>query len=760
MQNGSAVYSDKESEVVTVKISVIVAYHGEENYIRDCLASLNEQSYRDFEVVLACDGCEPPKLSEYQGLKVVSVSTQSSMAGSVAAARNCGIEAASGEYLYFLDADDYLEENALEKLIDMAVPDGVTYSMIRNTWYSRKVGRDNQEESDDQNEAENEAGSETENETEQEEVNGTGLRIDAEDPYSYLIRRTKTLQNVSILGTLIPGKIVRENGIRFEQTLHYFSDIPFLMEVLSHTEQSRYCDKELYIKRKHNDPINLPSLLQVRDEEKKIFESMEAYRSAKKYTGKEREKNIHLDFQFVRWITRRISPFMVTSKPAKRKEVVMCLKEAMDLLGEDVLPYLRRHQRGLIQDGRRGDGEKLAKRTRGHARRQTLRRICTSRAKLKRYLYDKVFSRMKLLENTVMLESFFGKSYSDSPKYIFEYLNQTCPGRYKYVWVRADRKLSPEYPAKQVKRFSFGYFYYMARCKYMVFNGRQPQYFIKRKGNVFLETWHGTPLKKLVFDMDDVTTASPLYKEQFYIQTRSWDYLVAPNQFSEDIFRHAFMYDGKMLETGYPRNDILYTEKKEEKIKEIKQELGIAEEKKVILYAPTWRDDEFYGHAQYKFSLKLDLARMKQELGDEYVILLRTHYFIADFLDLSEYDGFAYNLSKYDDIAKLYLISDVLITDYSSVFFDYANLRRPMLFFTYDLEKYRSVLRGFYMNVEEELPGPMLFDTDEVIGAVKNLEEIQKTYADKYDRFCKKYCAWEDGHATEKVVNAVFSPRK
>ena len=100
---------------------------------------------------------------------------------------------------------------------------------------------------------------------------------------------------------------------------------------------------------------------------------------------------------------------------------------------------------------------------------------------------------------------------------------------------------------------------------------------------------------------------------------------------------------------------------------------------------------------------------LRRELSDEYVILLRTHYFIADSIDVSALEGFAYNVSKYDDISELYLISDILITDYSSVFFDYANLKRPMLFFTYDLEKYRDVLRGFYFDIEREVPGPLLF---------------------------------------------------
>jgi CDP-glycerol glycerophosphotransferase len=125
-------------------------------------------------------------------------------------------------------------------------------------------------------------------------------------------------------------------------------------------------------------------------------------------------------------------------------------------------------------------------------------------------------------------------------------------------------------------------------------------------------------------------------------------------------------------------------------------------------------------------------------------------------LDFSQYEGFAYNVSRYDDIARLYLISDILITDYSSVFFDYANLKRPMLFFTYDLEKYRGVLRGFYMDVEEELPGPMLFDTEEVMDAIRNLPKIEEEYKEKYEAFYEKYCGWEDGTASDKVIRAVF----
>lgn len=719
-----------------MKVSVIVAYHGETNYITDCLTSLAEQSWQDFEVILVCDGCEPPQLAPFGAL---NIRTACSPAGGVAAARNIGMEQACGEYVYFLDADDYLEPDVLDGMVKLARPDGIVYGRIKKTWYSRKVNEDNDGALDGQTDEEDSA--------RYEGVSG--------DPYEYVLMREKGFQSISILGLLISRSVIERGKIRFNEELHYFSDIPFLLQVLFGAEQTAFYANSCYIKRKHNDPVNLPSLTQKKDEERKIKEGIRAFSLGKSFVPKG-EKEVFFDYKFIRFLITRISPYMADVKPDKREEISRFLQEALGLLGDGVNRKLERYSRALVKCAKEGQADRLVRKTRFHTRSQLLRHICTHRAALKRFLYEKVFSKMKLMQDTVMLESFFGKSYSDSPRYIFEYMNRTYPGRYKYVWVNDGTKHEMPYPARQVKRFRLSYFYYMARCKYFVFNGRQPKYFIKRKGSIFLETWHGTPLKKLVFDMEDVTSASPLYKEQFYIQTRSWDYLVAPNRFSEDIFRHAFMYDGKMLCTGYPRNDILYGDGREQLAGEIKAELGIPSNRKVILYAPTWRDDEFYGHARYKFTMKLDLDRMREQLGDEYVILLRTHYFVSDFLDMADYEGFAYNLSKYGDIARLYLISDVLITDYSSVFFDYANLRRPMLFFTYDLEKYRSVLRGFYIDVEEELPGPMLFDTEEVIDAVLHVEDVEKRYADKYNRFYEKYCAWEDGHAAEKVVDAVF----
>lgn len=274
---------------------------------------------------------------------------------------------------------------------------------------------------------------------------------------------------------------------------------------------------------------------------------------------------------------------------------------------------------------------------------------------------------------------------------------------------------------------------------------------------MLLETWHGTPLKRLAFDLNDVVGGVSNYKDKFYRQKENWDYLLSDNPFSTEKFQSCFMYPKeKILEYGYPANDPLYAPDREERARKIKEKLGIPADKKVIMYAPTWRDDNYYEIGQFKFDLDLDVNRLEKEFGDEYVLLLRLHYLVVEALDMSKYGEFAVNGSAYDDVTDLYLITDILITDYSSVFFDFANLKRPVLYYTYDLERYRDVLHGFYLSMEDDLPGPMLLTNDEVVDAIKNIDQIQEKYKDRYEEFYNRFCCIDDGHATERVVNKIF----
>ena len=184
-------------------------------------------------------------VGEWSGLKIQFACTKDT--GGVAAARNAGLDMAGGEYVYFMDADDFLAPDTLERLVEQEAPGGVVYGEIRSTWYSRKVYFDNGEELDRQNGVEH-----------------TQYEGDLENAYEYLPMRAGSLQGITILGMLISKKVIQEHSIRFCEDLHYFSDLPFLMQVLCHVGRTKFCENGLYIKRKHNDPVNLPSLLQAK----------------------------------------------------------------------------------------------------------------------------------------------------------------------------------------------------------------------------------------------------------------------------------------------------------------------------------------------------------------------------------------------------------------------------------------------------------------------------------------------------------------
>jgi CDP-glycerol glycerophosphotransferase len=385
------------------------------------------------------------------------------------------------------------------------------------------------------------------------------------------------------------------------------------------------------------------------------------------------------------------------------------------------------------------------------------------KSNLTKTVYKLIFKVVGILpanSNLIVFESFLGKQYSDNPRAIYEYLLKTNPG-YEMYW-SIDPRFRSAFSGKDVvtiDRFSLKWLILMARAKYWVSNSRLPLWIPKPKHTTYLQTWHGTPLKRLAADMDQVLmpgTTTDKYKRNFLVESSRWDYLISPNRYSTEIFRRAFDFKKHMIESGYPRNDFLINENNDAKIYEVKRKLQLPEGKRIILYAPTWRDNEYHQKGKYKFNLKLELQDMKEQLGDNYIILLRMHYLIAESLDLSTYDGFAYDVSSHEDIRELYLISDLLITDYSSVFFDYANLKRPMIFYVYDLESYRDNLRGFYFDFERDAPGPLVKTTEEVVSTIKEMNSSKFVLSDNFNRFYQKFCSLEDGEATKRVVEEIF----
>jgi len=361
------------------------------------------------------------------------------------------------------------------------------------------------------------------------------------------------------------------------------------------------------------------------------------------------------------------------------------------------------------------------------------------------------------LRDAVFFVSWKGKQCTGNPLGIAEELRRRGDDR-EHVWAITDWSVPVPAGGTGVLRGTEEYYEALARSKYLISNDDMQRPFRKRDGQVYLQTWHGTPLKRIGFDITNPQFISgTAYFDQLARDVAQWDLLLSPNPFSTPIMRRAFRYDGEICEYGYPGNDLLGRSGPAELAARVRDRLGLPAGKRVVLYAPTWRDNQVYANGRrYRFDMRLDLERAWRELGEDHVFLIRGHHHNADDVPAGMRDGFALNVTAYPDITELYLVSDVLVTDYSSAMFDYAVTGRPILFFTYDLAEYRDSLRGFYFDFEAEAPGPLLADSAEVIKAIRDVDAVAASHRDAYQRFAARFCSLDDGKAGVRVCDRLF----
>ncbi len=349
---------------------------------------------------------------------------------------------------------------------------------------------------------------------------------------------------------------------------------------------------------------------------------------------------------------------------------------------------------------------------------------------------------------TVLFASWSSR-YSDNPRAISEELARRR-ARIEHAFLLGDDAGPVPDLVRRVRPGGPEALELLGSAPYLVSNDVLADDFTKAAGATYVQTWHGTPLKRIAHDVESRSFfKADEYQTWLPRDVARWDVLLSPNRYSTEVLRRAFRYEGEVLETGYPRNDVLSRPERDAIRAEVREHLELEDGQTAVLYAPTWRDS-------LDFTFELDLDAVSRALGDDVVVLVRAHWIVAGTTEQVAPTPGTRLVSDYQDIRDLYLAADALVTDYSSTMFDFAVTGKPVLLYVYDLASYRDDLRGFYFDLTADPPGPLLETTEQVIGALRDLDAVADRHAEAYARFRERFCHLDDGHAAARVVDAVF----
>ena len=355
-------------------------------------------------------------------------------------------------------------------------------------------------------------------------------------------------------------------------------------------------------------------------------------------------------------------------------------------------------------------------------------------------------------KKTMIFCSFGGRKFDDSPKAIYD---EVCSRNEFDDWTLIWAFVNPEKfdipRGKKIKVDTLKFFHALLYSRVWVSNsGMDRGIELHRRQNIIVETWHGTPLKKIGGDENENSLGGGIVAPKGKPDKST--IRCAQSDFDRDIFARIFNADkSAILLSDLPRNDALFKYSQDD-ISKIKRDLGISENKKVILYTPTYREYLVNENNDTFLAPPIDFKMCKEMLGEGFFFLVRAHYAVAAALHIVE-DDFVKDVSNYPCLNDLYIISDIMVSDYSSTYFDYSILKRPMLCFAYDLEEY-SLKRGLYLNLEDTLPCRIDTRQEELIDSIKNLD--YKNSAIESMKFHEKFSPYA-GNASKVVVDEIVA---
>lgn len=340
------------------------------------------------------------------------------------------------------------------------------------------------------------------------------------------------------------------------------------------------------------------------------------------------------------------------------------------------------------------------------------------------------------LEDKVFLESAGGKAHCDSPKYIEQKMQSRVDGKnVKMVWGGSAQRFSPEY------------FFDLFTSKIILTSTHYP-HVIKREGTVCMSTWHGFAFK---YGGRSMGSYSAEHNDYFITRYRMTDIYIANSEHDTTVFRDSFESSAPIYDLGSPRNDILFDKSFDQGI--VYERLGIDRSKKIVLYAPTFRDDIATSLDKYVIDCKKTVEALNKRFGGDFVFVYRLHPLLSRYAESASQFAGCVNATAYPDQQELLVAADVLISDYSSIMWDYGLQRRPIFVLHNDADEYGST-RGFSFP-PEEWPYERAFDSDGLCRKILDFDE--EAYRTRLEAFIDKYKSYDDGHASDRCCDLILS---
>lgn len=370
-----------------------------------------------------------------------------------------------------------------------------------------------------------------------------------------------------------------------------------------------------------------------------------------------------------------------------------------------------------------------------------------------------IFNKLPIKHNKVFLFSYYGAQYGCNPKYITQYINEHYPKEtFDIVWAfnEPNTKTEKEY-YRTVKTMSIRYFYELCTSKVIITNFRTTDLFVKRNNQFYVQTWHSSlRLKQIEKDAEHGLPAS--YIRMAKKDSLKCDLLLSGCKFSTKIFKQSFWYHGEIFEHGTPRNDVLLQNNSQQR-EEILKKLNLSSDTNIVLYAPTFRKNNNLDVYDLQYSKLRE--KVASKFGGEWVVLVKLHPHLLTVSDDLKESNDVKNVTNYDDMQELLIVADMLISDYSSLIFDYLITERPCILYVPDLEEYVMKERDLYFQITEL---PFIYATSNQ-GLITKIDQLNSgEYRENIKHFLNQIGTFEEGNASEyllkRIENVCFEKRR